>query len=710
MRFFLAREMKKESGDLGVRVIDALSANPQRPPKARELARNLRIPARQYRGFRSLLRRLEKQGRIERVKGHRYQLRRTRKSELAGLLTITRRGDGFVRLDQKGGDVFIPASRLGTGMEGDRVHVEINQRRRGKNRAGTVLEVLSRARKSVVGRIYRVKRQVYLAPLGKGPLGDVLIQMAPDMEVDEGDVAIVNLRSYGDARLPPTGRVERVLGRLSDPGVDVLAIACESELPIEFPPDVLSAAEQAISARVSDPGIRRIDRSSLLCFTIDPSDAQDHDDALSIVELEGGSVEVGVHIADVAHFVRPEDPMDAEARERGTSVYLVDRVIPMLPPVLSTEVCSLNPEVRRFAISLFLELDQNGSIKNRRYERTVIECRYALSYGEAQAVLDKRSSISQDVDRALFLLDQHAKFIRSERRARGGLDLDLPEAKVVLDENGFPIGIQRRERYESHRLVEDFMIFANEVVANDLCAHGARALFRVHEPPTAESVEELAEAMSALGVQRLRGKSLDASNVQALIDSANGIEQKALVSSLVLRTLQRARYDKDNIGHFGLGSDAYVHFTSPIRRYPDLVVQRAVAAAFLGDEGFGDLGSEALEVTAELASAREQRAVEAERETVALKKVEFMEARLGETFPARITGVTSFGLFVTLDEYFVDGLVHVRSMEDDFYQVSEGKWSLVGERTGNRHTLGDHLEVQVIRVDKEARHIDFSYV
>ena len=703
--------MNEESHDLGARVIKALATNVQRPPKVRELARNLRIPPRQYRALRSLLSRLEKQGRIERVKGHRYQLKRNRKSELVGLLTITRRGDGFVRLDQNGGDVFIPASRLATGMEGDRVRVEVNEQARGRrSRAGTVLEILSRSQQTVVGIIHRVKSQVYLMPLSRGALGKVLVHLVPDLEVGEGDVAIARLLSYGDARLPPTGTVERVLGRLSDPGVDVLAIAYESDLPVEFPPHVLSAAEEAVSARVSNPGVGRVDRSSLLCFTIDPSDAKDHDDALSIAELEGGSVEVGVHIADVSHFVRQEDPVDSEACARGTSVYLVDRVIPMLPPILSTKVCSLNPEVQRFAISLFLELDQHGSIKKRRYERTVIQCRHALSYEEVQAVLDGTASISRDVDRALFLLDHNARNLRLKRRARGGLDLDLPEAKIILDDAGFPVEIQRRERYESHRLVEDFMILANEVVADDLDALGVGALFRVHESPEAESVEELTEGLSALGLHALTGKSLDPGNVQALIDSAKGIEQKALVSSLVLRTLKRAEYDTENVGHFGLGSRAYVHFTPPIRRYPDLVVQRAIVATFLGGEDFTYGDTQDLQAVAELASAREQRAADAERATVALKKVEFMESRLGEIFSARITGVTSFGLFVTLDQYFVEGLIHVRSMEDDFYQVSQGEWSLVGERTGNRHTLGDCLKVQVVRVDKKARHIDFSCV
>ena len=266
--------MNEESRDLGARVIKALATNVQRPPKARELARNLRIPPRQYRALRSLLSRLEKQGRIERVKGHRYQLRRNRKSEFLGLLTITRRGDGFVRLDHNGGDVFIPASRLATGMEGDRVRVEVNERARGRrSRTGTVLEILSRVQHTMVGIIHRVKSQVYLMPLSRGSLGNVLVHLVPDIEVDEGDVAIARLLSYGDARLPPTGTVERVLGRLSDPGVDVLAIAYESDLPVEFPPHVLSAAEDAASARVSNPGVGRVDRSSLLCFTIDPSDA-----------------------------------------------------------------------------------------------------------------------------------------------------------------------------------------------------------------------------------------------------------------------------------------------------------------------------------------------------------------------------------------------------------------------------------------------------
>jgi ribonuclease R len=352
-------------------------------------------------------------------------------------------------------------------------------------------------------------------------------------------------------------------------------------------------------------------------------------------------------------------------------------------------------------------LDREGRVRERRYERTTIRCRYALSYEQAQEVLDGRSSIDPAVDEALRGLDDHARAIRKERRARGALDLDLPEAKVVLDDQGVPQDIQKRARHEAHRLIEDYMILANEVVASDLEARDLEGLYRVHEAPTVERMEELAETLQPLGLQvptRHRAKPRD---IQALLDAPRGEEAHMLVSTLVLRTLAKARYDTENVGHFGLASGGYTHFTSPIRRYPDLVVHRVLAGEFLGGRPLTERENEALPAVAEQSSAREQGAEEAERATVALKKVEFMERHLGDVFSGRISGVAPFGVFVTLERYFVEGLVHVRTLEDDFYEFNRGKYALVGSRSGRSWRLGERVEVQVVKVDKEARHIDF---
>ncbi|MGD8871917.1 MAG: ribonuclease R, partial [Gemmatimonadota bacterium] len=674
--------------------------------KTKELARALDVPKHQYRSFRRLLQGMEKAGAIRRIKGHRYVLSRGT-DQLTGTLSVTRRGDGFVRPDGSGQDVFVPGGRLAGALEGDRVVAVIDRRPAGRNPEGRIVEVLERARETVVGTFHRLKRVSFVIPMGEKLEREVLIPNAELSSASDGDVVVVRLRTFGDGRARATGVIERVLGPLSDPGVDVLAVAYAYGLSLEFPDEVLSAARRAAEERAEDPGPGRVDRTELLCFTIDPADAKDHDDALSVTPSADGRLEVGVHIADVSHFVRSSDPVDREALSRGTSVYLVDRAIPMLPAVLSSDVCSLMVDQPRFAVSVFITLDRDGTVHGRRYERTTIRCRHALSYEEAQAVLDGEDSISSEMDEALRLLDDHARGVRGRREARGALDLDIPESKVVLDDQGLPVDIQKRARKESHRLIEDYMILANEVVATELEERDVDALYRIHEPPSGEKLEDLAQALEPLGISvpvRSRPKPKD---FQALLAAPRTPEAHTLVSTLVLRALTKARYDTENLGHFGLASDAYTHFTSPIRRYPDLVVHRVLAGELLGGTPLTDAEREALDAVAEQASQREQAAAEAERATVELKKVEFMERHLGETFEGRVTGVAPFGFFVTLDRYFVEGLVHVRTLEDDYYDFSIGGYALVGSRTGRSFRLGERLEVQVVKVDKEARHIDF---
>jgi len=690
---------------LRARVLVALSES-GRPLKAKEIARALRLPTAEYRSFRRLLEGMERAGKLRRVKGHRF-VTAARTDQIAGVLSTTRRGDAFVRPDGPGEDVFVPGGRLATAMDGDRVVVVIDRRPRGRNPEGRVVEILERARQTIVGTYHRIKRVSFVVPLSEKLEREVLVPGPEGSGAEDGDVVVVRLRSYGEGRSRATGVIEKVLGPLSDPGVDILAIVHAYGLALEFSPEVLAAADEAARTGTNEPGPGRVDRTGLLTFTIDPADAKDHDDALSIERRGDGLAEVGVHIADVSHFVRAEETVDREALARGTSVYLVDRAIPMLPAVLSSDVCSLMAGEVRFAISLFMLLDREGRVRERRYERTKIRCRHALSYEQAQEVLDGRSSIEPEVDDALRGLDDHARAIREARRARGALDLDIPESKVVLDDQGVPQDIQKRARHEAHRLIEDYMILANEVVASDLEARDLEGLYRVHEAPSAERLEELAETLQPLGLQvptRRRPKPKD---IQALLDAPRSEEAHVLVSTVVLRTLAKARYDTENLGHFGLASGGYTHFTSPIRRYPDLVVHRVLAGEFLGGQPLTDDENDALPEVAEQSSTREQAAEEAERATVALKKVEFMERHLGDVFTGRISGVAPFGVFVTLERYFVEGLVHVRTLEDDFYEFNRGRYALVGSRSGRSWRLGERVEVQVVKVDKEARHIDF---
>lgn len=697
------------SDEQGLRIIAALTESDSGPLKTKELARALGIEAHEYRALRARLTEMERKGSIVKVKGQRFAIAE-RLDLVTGSVSVTRDGHGFIRVDTAADDIYVPSHRLRTAMDGDRVAVRIDRRPRGRNAEGSVVRILERARESVVGVLHEGRKVRYVVPLDTRLRRDVLITPGGELEGEDGDVVVVRLTSFGEGRVGPTGQIEEVLGKLSDPGVDVLAVAHGHGLSMDFSDEVTAAAEAAASRWRDEPGPDRVDRTDLLAFTIDPADARDHDDALSVVALQDGRVEVGVHIADVSHYVRPGDPIDVEAYARGTSVYLVDRTIPMLPQVLSNDVCSLKAGQDRFAVSVFIELDRHGRILGRRYERTTIRCGDGLSYEQAQEVLDGKSSISQEVDEALRLLDDRARQLQRIRREAGGLSLDLPEAKVVLDADGIPVDIRKRERLEAHKLIESYMVLANEVVAADMEARDLPAMYRIHERPAREKLEALAETLATFGVKLPRRASIKPGDLQQVLDAVRGRQEEALISNLVLRSLAKARYHTENVGHFGLASTAYLHFTSPIRRYPDLIVHRALTRALIHDDEASAHELDSLTIAADRCSAREQAAAEAERASVALKKVEFMEQHLGESFAGRISGVTSFGFFVTLEDFFVDGLVHVSGLGDDYYRFRERHHLLEGERGGRSYRLGDRVEVQVARVDKEARHVDFRVI
>ena len=691
------------------RVMRALAESKRGPLKPKELARTLGVPSNGYRSFKRFLTSLEKAGKIQRVKGHRFIIPESVGLE-SGIIVLTRAGDGFVRLDSGSKDVFIGARHLNTAMDGDRVLTRIESRRRGRSPEGVVVSVLDRARDTIVGTFRYSGRRSSVIPLDQKFIKEIVISSRHSGDADEGDVVVVRLDSYGEGDKSASGRVEVVLGKLTDPGVDVLAVAHGFALSFDFPADVTAAAEKDARQGIADPGAKRVDRTGLCIFTIDPEEAKDHDDALSVVALGQGRFEVGVHIADVSHFIPEAGPVDVEALSRGTSVYLVDRTIPMLPEVLSSNVCSLKSEVERFTLSLFIELDGAGRVYGHRYERACVRSRGQFSYEQVQSVLDGSAGISKAIDEALHTLDDLARSLRKVRSDRGALDLDIPEAKVVLDEKGHPVDIQRSQRLESHRLVEDFMILANEVVAADMETRELSAIYRIHEPPVSESTESLRELLTRVGYRLPKGRSLKPRDLQQLLDQVRGRPVEALISRVVLRSLSKARYDTRNLSHFGLASPAYLHFTSPIRRYPDLMVHREVIRSLINEEE--DIGEnlETLQSAAEHSSSREQEAAKAERASVDLKKVEFMEGHLGEEFIGQISGVAAYGFFVTLDTYFVDGLVHVNSLRDDFYLLDRDAYAIIGERGQRRYRIGDRVRVQVSRVDKEARHVDFSLV
>ena len=702
----MARKVKIPSEDA---VLDYLRHSRRGPIKAKEIAKGMDVAPRDFRDFRLVLRGMLERGRLYRVKGQRYAV--PEKANLvAGRLAITQKGDGFVAPDTGGQDVFVPGLSLESAMDGDQVVVRVEGRPRGRSPVGRVIKVLDRAHETVVGTFRRSGSFGVVHPRNRRISREILVAQGDQAKASEGDVVVARITTFGSGKMGPTGRIETVLGKSSDPGVDILSVIHDYGLPLAFPESVVSAARDAVSQRRKDPGELRTDRRDLHVFTIDPADAKDHDDGLSIRPLEDESWEVGIHIADVSHFVRPDDEVDLEAFKRGTSVYLVDRVIPMLPHELSTDACSLLPDTDRFAVSVFVTVDPVGRVREARFERTEIRSRYKLSYEEAQAVLDNKKSIDRQTDEALRALAALAEILRERRKDRGSLDFDLPEGRVLLGEKGEPVSIRVVERLESHRLVEAFMLLANEIAAREAAQKRLPILYRVHEPPPTDKMRDLRTLLGRLSHRVSKG-NISQKDLQAILKQVEGRPEEKLVSTVILRSMSRARYDVRNLGHYGLASDGYTHFTSPIRRYPDLWLHRVLVHTLVEGHAVPEhWEGPGLKDRAERCSVRERVAEAAERESVDLKKVEYMERHLGDDFFGTVSGVTSFGIFVLLDDVFVEGLVHVNSMNDDYYIFRQDQYLLVGERSHRSFRLGDRLRIRVARVDKEERFIDFVIV
>jgi ribonuclease R len=698
------------------------SAN-YRPLDKSELAKALGRKSGVRMGLSQVLRDLERAGEIARIRKNRYVLPPAA-DLIAGKLHIHQAGYGFLISEKPGEpDIFIAAENTGTAMHGDRVVARMSRdepygRAKGR-REGRVIRILERAHDTIVGTLQHSRNFFYVVPDDPRIVHDVYVRPEQDRQQEGvatvGDKVVVRLEAWESRHVNPEGEIIEVLGPASAPGIDMLSIVRKYHLPTEFPRDVLNQAKgipETVDARQSEA---REDLRGEFIVTIDPDDARDFDDAIHVQKI-GSGWRLGVHIADVAAYVEPNSPLDREARRRGNSVYLPDRVIPMLPERLSNGVCSLNPGVDRLARSVFIHFDKHGTAKSARFARSVIRSAHRLTYKQAYAILT--AAPSDQLSERLHLAWELAALLRQRRFEHGALDLDFPEVKVWVDKEGHPVKLERVENDKSHQLIEEFMLVANEAVARELKKRAIPTIYRVHENPDPEKLAEYREFV--LGFNYKVGDVTHRAELQRLLASIRGKPEEQALKVALLKSLKRARYSPQPLGHYGLAKANYLHFTSPIRRYADLVVHRALGRDPAGARGRPARSASAahhpdmaeIASIAEHISVTERTAADAEVDAIQMKKLEFfqrqLDARSPQIFRATIIDVRNYGLMVELPDALVTGLVHVSSLTDDFYLFDPARRQLMGRRSRKRFSVGDELSVFVVRVDAFKRQVDFA--
>jgi len=690
------------------------------PATARELTRTLRVPREEVPAFKRQLKALVASGDLLQIRGNRYGLP-DKMDLVVGKLTTNAAGFGFVVPDHaestKGRDVFIPAPQLGDAMHGDRVVVRI-ERHTEKGIEGRIIRVLERHQATIVGRYEAADSGLgYVVPFDRRVLADVHVPSGQSSSAEPGDMVVVEITRWPTATRGPAGRIVEVLGRIDEPGVDTEIIIRKYNIPDEHSEGAIDEARR-LGTAVKERDLRgRTDFRAITTVTIDGEHARDFDDAITIEKLPNGHYWLGVHIADVSHYVKEGSALDEEAYDRGTSVYFTERAVHMFPSELATGLCSLNPHVDRLVQSCLMEVDPRGQVVRYEMHDGVINSDARMTYTAVNAILAERDRAVMAEYHALVpmfeVMGELFEILNARRRRRGSIDFDLPEAEVILSELGQIEDIVALERNIAHRLIEEFMLLANETVATHLVEHETPALHRVHEPPDAKKVDDFEAFITTLGYSlATRGRAATPKDFQKLIDRMRGTPEERPISALMLRTMQKAKYDATSLGHFGLAAEHYTHFTSPIRRYPDLVVHRMLRESrhtMMSPARREELTDE-LPETARHASEMERRADDAERELLQWKKVRFMADKVGDEYDGYVTGVAHFGLFVELVDHYVEGLVHISSMGDDYYRFVEQLHVLKGENTKKVYRLGDRVRVQVVRVDMERRQVDLGLV
>jgi len=698
-------------------ILSLLRTHDDKVFRPKEIAQRLNVQGTEpFKLFQSVLTELDEAGLMQSVKGGRYQHRQNHPLHGAeGALSVHPQGHGFVAVPGHG-EFYVPPNRLGTALHGDWVKVSLaaddKNKPSGYHQEAEVLGVVERRRTETVGSFEKMGSFAFVKSDDRRMHKDVYVPEKAFNGAKEGDKVLVSIDTYEDPKAAPEGRVLEVLGGANDPGVAVMAIAMSQGISARFPKPVEQEAERIPLAVPEEEIARRLDLRAKRTFTIDPDDAKDFDDAIHVEKMPGGNLEVGVHIADVSHYVRQGTALDGEAYQRANSTYLVDRVIPMLPEKLSNGVCSLRPREDKLAYSVIMELTPRGAVKAYEIRETVIHSHERFTYDDAQTILDggsKDHPLREDV----LLAGKLGRALTKRRMSQGSIDFDTTEVKVILNDAGEPVDIITKPRREANRLVEEFMLLANKTISEHVAKHKEEDgpppfVYRIHDDPDPERVTALRDYVRAFGYKLPSAKngSVTREDLGALLDHVKGTPEEPVVTNAALRTMAKAVYSPNNIGHFGLGFKHYSHFTSPIRRYPDLIAHRLLKHYAKGGER---VSAEALKEACDHCSGKERQAAEAERESVKLKQVEYVARHIGDVFDGVVSGVTKFGVFVEMTKLLTEGLVHVRDMDDDYYEYDAQRFTLNGVHTRRTIRLGDSVRVKVAAAQPATRRIDLLF-
>lgn len=701
--------------------------------RAKELAVLLQIPAGKREELHKILDMLLEEGKISINKRGRYEavrnsgIKREKETEkkqvkgdrkkgqyYTGTFISHPRGFGFLEIPEAEEDIFIPEESIGTALHGDTVQIVVKKDGKdGKRCEGEVVKVLERGTKEVVGTYQQCDGFGFVVTDNQRFLKDVFIPAGKSLEAEDGDKVLAEIKDHGNKRRSPEGKIIEILGKLGECGVDVLCVAKSYELPMEFPEKVAKQAERIKETLNEGDFYGREDLRDVVMVTIDGEDAKDLDDAVSLTKEED-LYHLGVHIADVSNYVQYNSALDKEALKRGTSVYLADRVIPMLPKKLSNGICSLNAGEDRLALSCLMDIDKKGRVVSHRIVESVIHVKERMSYTNVKKILlqedEELAKRYEELLPMFFQMKELSELLRNRRKKRGAIDFDFPESKLVLDEKGKVVDIYPYEQNIATRLIEDFMLAANETVAEEYCMLGLPFVYRTHENPDMEKMETVLEMVHQAGIKVKKGKeTISPKEVQKILKELEGMECEPFFARLILRSMKQAKYTVEDTGHFGLAAKYYCHFTSPIRRYPDLQIHRIIKETLRGKMTEAKIQhyKGILEEVARQSSAMERRAEEVERETIKMKKAEYMKQHIGEAFEGTVSGVTEWGFYVELDNT-VEGLVHVNSLTDDYYTFDKDRYCLVGDMTGRAYRMGQRVKVWVENADENTKTVDFK--
>lgn len=694
-------------------LLELINHEDYKPMKIKEIAMVLNVPNEEREVLEDLLYELTLSGQVIRTKRGKYT-KPENINVLIGTFLAHAKGFGFVSIENEEQDIFIPAPYVNGAFHNDKVAIKLIKREtQGKRKEGEVIEILERNRSNIVGTYDKSQNFGFVIPDNRKFNKDVFISKGKEKGAVSGHKVVVKITDWGNDRRNPEGEITEIIGHINDPGTDILSIVRSYELPMEFPTPVLQQVEYIPSEVAEEDKKGRLDLRNLQTVTIDGEDAKDLDDAITIEKHEDGKFTLGVHIADVTNYVTEGSPLDDEAIKRGTSVYLVDRVIPMIPHKLSNGICSLNQGVDRLALSCIMDVDHKGNVLNHKIAETVINVDRRMTYTNVKKILeDKDEEVIKEYSDFISMfnnMEELAAILRKKRKLRGSIDFDFVEAKIILDKDGEPIDIKPYDRNVATRIIEEFMLLSNETIAEDFFWQEIPFVYRTHEEPNPEKLQQLSQFIYNFGYHIKGNEEVHPKEIQKLLIDIEGKPEEPIISRLALRSMKQARYTTSNDGHYGLATKYYSHFTSPIRRYPDLQIHRIIKENLRGNLDDKRLGhyNAILPNIAKQSSEMERRAEEAERETDKLKKVQYMEKFIGETFTGVISGVTAWGLYVELPNT-VEGLVHVSTLDDDYYIFDETKHIFIGEKNSKIYRMGDKITIKVASVNKVERTIDFE--